>query len=480
MAAIVMYQIFVKGLDGKTKCLQISTPNLRVSDLKRKLFESVKVPYHLQLLVSGTRQIAEDALLAAADDGLYPPINVLLRLRGGKGGFGSLLRGAATKAGQKKTSNFDACRDMSGRRLRHVNAEKKLEEWKAEAQERHLEKVAEDYLKKQVNKGKGKKAGKELDEGAVDVEKYRSEAERAMEGVELAVKDGLLEAMRVRHKGKRKMIEDSTSVMPKRSKLWMLGEEEEEEDKDGEIDKEVEEFKQGDSLMKVDEESGSSHTSNSVSASDSEMTSLMINGMSETVSCDHVSSQKICNTTLINDNCGDRADVEIKKHETISLSVENSSCCGERENSIESKKEMLSPLNLRQEHNITCLNSDREPSMGLKTEETKLSMGEDNDSCDDKEDTSGSTSIITNECGEKSGICASNDTTGEPIEFDEFNTLKDIERLGLERLKNELQSRGLKCGGSLSERAARLFLLKTTPLEKLDKKHFAKAKAVGK
>lgn len=37
----------------------------------------------------------------------------------------------------------------------------------------------------------------------------------------------------------------------------------------------------------------------------------------------------------------------------------------------------------------------------------------------------------------------------------------------------ELQSRGLKCGGSLSERAGRLFLLKTVPLEKLDKKHFA-------
>jgi hypothetical protein len=60
-----------------------------------------------------------------------------------------------------------------------------------------------------------------------------------------------------------------------------------------------------------------------------------------------------------------------------------------------------------------------------------------------------------------------------PINFADFDSAKDLEILGLERLKTELQERGLKCGGSLSERAGRLFLLKTTPLKNLDKKHFA-------
>ncbi|KAK7243765.1 hypothetical protein RIF29_38576 [Crotalaria pallida] len=48
--------------------------------------------------------------------------------------------------------------------------------------------------------------------------------------------------------------------------------------------------------------------------------------------------------------------------------------------------------------------------------------------------------------------------------------------LGLERLKSELQSCGLKCGGrgTLQERAVRLFLLKWTPLDKLRKKLLAK------
>lgn len=62
----------------------------------------------------------------------------------------------------------------------------------------------------------------------------------------------------------------------------------------------------------------------------------------------------------------------------------------------------------------------------------------------------------------------------EPLNFDDFNSPADMEVLGMERLKTELQSRGLKCGGTLRERAARLFLLKSTPLDKLPKKLLAK------
>ncbi|KAK1364187.1 hypothetical protein POM88_039748 [Heracleum sosnowskyi] len=50
----------------------------------------------------------------------------------------------------------------------------------------------------------------------------------------------------------------------------------------------------------------------------------------------------------------------------------------------------------------------------------------------------------------------------------------EIQALGMERLKTELQKKGLKCSGTLQERAARLFLLKTTPVEKLPKKLLAK------
>ncbi|CAK9140511.1 unnamed protein product [Ilex paraguariensis] len=62
----------------------------------------------------------------------------------------------------------------------------------------------------------------------------------------------------------------------------------------------------------------------------------------------------------------------------------------------------------------------------------------------------------------------------KPLDFDEFNSAVDMEVLGMERLKSELQARGLKCGGTLQERAARLFMLKTTPLEMIPKKLLAK------
>ncbi|XP_036323454.1 replication stress response regulator SDE2 isoform X2 [Rhagoletis pomonella] len=47
-----------------------------------------------------------------------------LRVFGGKGGFGSMLR--AIGAQIEKTTNREACRDLSGRRLRDINEEKRL------------------------------------------------------------------------------------------------------------------------------------------------------------------------------------------------------------------------------------------------------------------------------------------------------------------------------------------------------------------
>lgn len=55
------------------------------------------------------------------------PIHVCMRLFGGKGGFGSMLR--AIGAQIEKTTNREACRDLSGRRLRDINEEKKVKEY---------------------------------------------------------------------------------------------------------------------------------------------------------------------------------------------------------------------------------------------------------------------------------------------------------------------------------------------------------------
>ena len=59
-------------------------------------------------------------------------LTVCLRLLGGKGGFGALLRGAGRAAA---TDNTDAYRDLSGRRLRHVHADERLRDWARQSKE---------------------------------------------------------------------------------------------------------------------------------------------------------------------------------------------------------------------------------------------------------------------------------------------------------------------------------------------------------
>lgn len=221
-----IHQILVKFLDGKHRAVNFTTPTINVATLKQKIQTLTSIPSNLQLLLLPFNQptvlSCDQRILnignnepRSAGDGNFPMVvHLLLRLRGGKGGFGSLLRGAATKAGQKKTNNFDACRDMSGRRLRHVNAEKKLEEWKAEAEERKLEKMAEEYIKK-----KSKEMKKTKGKGGEDVEKYvdkyREDSAKCMEEVERSVRESIKSLVASKRKGAQGV--ESSS---KRFKIW--------------------------------------------------------------------------------------------------------------------------------------------------------------------------------------------------------------------------------------------------------------------
>eukprot|EP00438_Fugacium_kawagutii_P026253 Skav233568 [mRNA] locus=scaffold563:723471:724061:- [translate_table: standard] len=66
------------------------------------------------------------AFITAMEGGKVCTVRVVFRLLGGKGGFGSLLR---SQKGGKKTTNFDAMRDLNGRRVRHVKAVERIKEW---------------------------------------------------------------------------------------------------------------------------------------------------------------------------------------------------------------------------------------------------------------------------------------------------------------------------------------------------------------
>lgn len=66
--------------------------------------------------------------------------------------------------------------------------------------------------------------------------------------------------------------------------------------------------------------------------------------------------------------------------------------------------------------------------------------------------------------------------TGAHLDLSAFSSWEELASLGLDRLKSALMALGLKCGGTLEERAQRLFSTKGKSLEELDPATFAKSK----
>jgi hypothetical protein len=63
-----------------------------------------------------------------------------------------------------------------------------------------------------------------------------------------------------------------------------------------------------------------------------------------------------------------------------------------------------------------------------------------------------------------------------PIDLSHLSSSNELECYGMDHLKFELSQLGLKCGGTLKERASRLFLLKEIAIEDIPRKHFPKSK----
>jgi len=88
--------------------------------------ESFRILFDGRDLCEGD-SVSENAFKNQLGDGKPCIVRILFRLLGGKGGFGALLRKQANKG--KKTKNFDAMRDLTGRRLRHSYAVDRIKEW---------------------------------------------------------------------------------------------------------------------------------------------------------------------------------------------------------------------------------------------------------------------------------------------------------------------------------------------------------------
>ncbi|CAO3620592.1 unnamed protein product [Mucor hiemalis] len=121
-------------------------------------------------------------------------INLSGRLLGGKGGFGSMLRAQGGRMNAQKTTNFEACRDLQGRRIKTVNDAKKLQEELDALPEKEAEK--REKLKRKIEDAlKEREPRKYL----FDDNKFLEDREEMVESVKSAV-GSAIKRQKVTHK----------------------------------------------------------------------------------------------------------------------------------------------------------------------------------------------------------------------------------------------------------------------------------------
>merc|ERR1711936_279592 len=120
----------------------MGTNSESVTDLKKEF----SLPDICKFYRNG--KVLEDQDVFAHDD----TIEIIAGgLPGGKGGFGSMLRALGNQI--QKTTNKEACRDLSGRRLRDINEEKRLKKYVAKKAEREqIEVEKKDAKMKKLHK----------------------------------------------------------------------------------------------------------------------------------------------------------------------------------------------------------------------------------------------------------------------------------------------------------------------------------------
>ena len=126
-------------------------------------------------------------------------VHAFIRLVGGKGGFGSMLR--AIGAQIEKTTNREACRDLSGRRLRDINEEKRLKAYLEKQKE--ADEDPDEKFKKKIGKLTSKPKAEFKDE------RYETARADLTQNIDDSVEIGFKKAMEA------KKLEQSSGVKRK-------------------------------------------------------------------------------------------------------------------------------------------------------------------------------------------------------------------------------------------------------------------------
>jgi len=129
-------QVFITVPGGKTAVVDVPGLDSTVADILEVVSLRTGIPTTaLQLRHLKGVPLDNESIVPHDTDNFEAALRG--GLAGGKGGFGAMLRALAKQNTGHKTKDFGACRDLNGRRLRHVNNDLKLKKWQ-EARERKV------------------------------------------------------------------------------------------------------------------------------------------------------------------------------------------------------------------------------------------------------------------------------------------------------------------------------------------------------
>ncbi|CAG8737938.1 29031_t:CDS:2 [Gigaspora margarita] len=174
--------------DRKPVCLHFpTTTSTKVYDLKQIIFNRMLIdPEEQQYYTLSGKWLSDSIKVFDSDDVDFVTLNLKLRLLGGKGGFGSMLRAQGGKMASQKTTNFEACRDLNGRRLRTVNEAKRLADHLEQEPER--QRVRKEKLLRKIEEGMVEQPTKKI---RFDDTEYLKDCEEMKEKIQVAVSQAL-------------------------------------------------------------------------------------------------------------------------------------------------------------------------------------------------------------------------------------------------------------------------------------------------
>lgn len=187
-----------------------TSPEQIESHICSKINPSTQTPENYQIFL-------EDSILDntfTLEDQNFKTLSISYQIVGGKGGFGSLLRNAAAR--KKHFTNFDAAKDMTGRRLRDIKNEKQQVEWlKKKKQERK-------YINEEVDKFKIQEKERIARSSFLKIDKsYNDKVQKWVGDINVSVREGLKK--RLLRKREENEVFDDSEKMVEFDESWNFG-----------------------------------------------------------------------------------------------------------------------------------------------------------------------------------------------------------------------------------------------------------------